>query len=226
MKIEKKSKRLAYALIILGHLFRSGLLAGIGVFVLSKKRKILLAFALFAVFALIDTNVHAFIGLYVTGLIIGGLGIWLRNWRVPKEIYSRLKRALATIGFLTMVTGIFWMTHGLDSIAFGFMVSVLITLFSMFLHVKRRYHIVELEDLTKQQEVHNARALNTYNFFPFNLLIDYWLRNPKYASARNRLAVENFKRNIDKGKAQVIIERMWPLAGLLIVILLAVGVLK
>lgn len=178
---------------------------------IGKKSKTLLAFALFLGFALTDINLHDFIGLYLVGIILAGLGIWLRKWRDRLEFYHRLKRAIHTIGFLTMIVGIFWLAHVLDNIWFGFMVSILIALSGLFLYTKKRYHIVEFEDLSEQQKRHNGFVRRNYSFLPYKWYVDWVLRKPKYASARNRLAEAEAWEEAVKGRKMIWFERLWPL---------------
>ncbi|MDE2590795.1 MAG: hypothetical protein KGL95_14160 [Patescibacteria group bacterium] len=162
----------------------------------------------------------------MTGIILGGLAIWLRVREPKTEFYSRLKRAIYTVGFLTMITGIFWLMHGLDDLAFGFMISVLLILAGLLIYTKQKYHIVEFQDLSEQQKMHNDFVMSNYSFYPYKLFVDWMLRKPKYASARNALAREEAKRNIGKGRADFVLEAVFPIAIIVVIILFATGIVK
>lgn len=192
-----------------------------------KKSKTLLAFALFVGFALTDFNLHEFIGLYLAGVILIGLGIWfLRKWRDGLEVYRRLRRAIYTIGFLTGISGILLFVKSSEW-GFWFMISVLLTLVGLLVFVKRKYRIVEFEGLTEQRQAHTDRVMRAWSFPHYRWLVDIMMRNnPKYARIKNNIAIEEAKRNIGKGRTEIVFEQVWPYAILTIIILFATGILK
>lgn len=190
-----------------------------------KKSKILLAFGLFAGFGIVDTGFHEFVGLYLVGVILIGLGIWLRKWRDGLEFYRRLKRAIYTIGFLTGILGILLFIKSSEW-GFWFMVSVLIALAGLVLYTKKKHHIIDFQDLSEQQKTHADRVMRNYSFYPYRLFVDWVLRNPKYASARNALAIEEAKRSTGKSRVEIIFEMVFPLGMLVVIILFATGIVK
>lgn len=192
---------------------------------IGKKSKTLLAFALFVGFALTDINLHDFVGFYLTGVILIGLGIWLRKWRDGLEFYRRLKRAIYTVGFLTMFSFLLLFIPRLE-IWFYFMVGLELALLGLLICVKKKHHIVEFQSLKEQQRQHNDFVMSNYGFYPYKLLVDWMLRKPKYASARNALAREESIRSIGKGRTDFIFEAVFPLMILVVIILFATGILK
>lgn len=192
---------------------------------LGKKSKLALAFALFVGFALTDINLHEFIGLYLAGVILIGLGIWLRKWRNSLEFYRRLKRAIYTVGFLTMFSFLLLFIPRLEN-WFYFMVGLELALFGLLICVKKKHHIVEFQSLEEQQRQHNDFVMSNYGFYPYKLLVDWMLRKPKYASVRNALAREESIRSIGKGRTNFVFEAVFPLVIIIVIILFATGIAK